>query len=55
MSKKILLIALLILNSVVLLGQIWPEGVPPFARIINIGFLSLTFLYFILQLIKKRK
>lgn len=55
MGKKVLLICLLILNAMVLLGQIWPEGVPPFAREVNIAFLSFSFIYFILQLIKKRK
>jgi hypothetical protein len=30
------------LNLVVLLGQLWPEGAPPFARTVNILFLVLT-------------
>jgi hypothetical protein len=30
------------LNLVVLLGQLWPEGAPPFARTVNILFLLLT-------------
>jgi len=30
---------LLVLNVVVLLGQLWPEGAPPFARAVNIAFL----------------
>jgi hypothetical protein len=33
---------LLLLNAVVLLGQIWPAGAPPFARAVNILFLVLT-------------
>jgi hypothetical protein len=33
------LIGLIALNAVVLLGQIWPEGAPPFARAVNIAFL----------------
>ncbi|MDP1802533.1 MAG: hypothetical protein Q8L81_14330 [Bacteroidota bacterium] len=45
--KKTVLIILLILNAVVLLGQIWPEGVPPFARVVNIIFLIGSFLFFI--------
>ncbi|MBL7910876.1 MAG: hypothetical protein JNJ41_07475 [Bacteroidia bacterium] len=45
--KKTILIILLILNAVVLLGQIWPEGVPPFARVVNIIFLIGSFLFFI--------
>jgi hypothetical protein len=37
-----LLILLLVLNVVVLLGQIWPAGAPPFARAVNIAFLLLS-------------
>jgi hypothetical protein len=38
--------ALIVLNAVVLLGQLWPAGAPPFARAVNIGFLSLSLLTF---------
>lgn len=38
MNKPILII-LLVLNAIVLLGQLWPEGAPPFARVVNITFL----------------
>ncbi|MEI6816613.1 MAG: hypothetical protein WCL14_08380 [Bacteroidota bacterium] len=44
--RKAILIILLVLNSMVLMGQLWPEGVPPFARSINIIFLSVSLLYF---------
>lgn len=37
-----LLWLLIVLNSVVLLGQLWPEGAPPFARLVNIVFLFLS-------------
>jgi hypothetical protein len=37
-----LLIVLIVLNAVVLLGQIWPEGAPPFARWVNLAFLLLN-------------
>ena len=50
---RALLIVLLILNVVVLLGQVWPEGAPPFARAVNIAFLSGSLIYFLSQL-KKR-
>lgn len=53
--KKTVLIILLILNAVVLLGQIWPEGVPPFARVINIIFLIGSFLFFIASLRSDKK
>lgn len=44
------LITLVLLNLVVLLGQIWPEGAPPFARIVNIVFLVGSLVYFVLAL-----
>ncbi len=53
-SKKITLIVLVALNSVVLLGQIWPEGAPPFARTVNIVFLILSLLFFVSFLIKQK-
>lgn len=36
---KLVPIVLMVLNGVVLLGQLWPEGAPPFARAVNIAFL----------------
>ena len=53
-SKKNIVIVLLILNLVVLLGQIWPEGAPPFARIVNVVFLILSLLFFASLLIKRK-
>lgn len=52
--KKIGLSILVLLNIVVLLGQIWPEGAPPFAKAVNILFLVLSLLYFISNLIAKK-
>ena len=37
---------LVVLNAVVLLGQVWPEGAPPFARAVNVAFLVLSLVYF---------
>lgn len=51
-TNKIIIIILIVLNAVVLLGQIWPEGVPPFARTVNIIFLVMSFIYFIRQMFK---
>lgn len=51
--KKILLAIVILLNVMVLLGQIWPEGVPPFAKTINIVFLSSSLLILISIFIKK--
>jgi hypothetical protein len=53
--KRIFIIVLIILNAVVLLGQIWPEWAPPFARIVNILFLVLSFGYFVLSLRNKNQ
>ena len=47
MKKKPVLIALIVLNAVVLLGQLWPEGAPPFAQWVNIGFLVGSLTWFV--------
>jgi hypothetical protein len=52
---KIAAIVLLILNVVVLLGQLWPEGAPAFARIVNIVFLAGSLLFFISYLRRRTK
>ncbi len=52
--NRVLLIILIILNIVVLLGQLWPEGAPPFARVINIAFLILSLAYFIYTITGKK-
>ena len=44
MLPRPLALVLLLANLVVLLGQVWPEGAPPFARPVNIGVLSLDVL-----------
>ncbi len=46
-SSRALLLLLLVLNVVVLLGQVWPAGAPPFARVVNIAFLVLSLAYFL--------
>lgn len=53
--KTFVLIILVALNAIVLLGQIWPEGAPPFARTVNIVFLILSLMFFISLLRKKEK
>jgi len=52
--KKTTLIVFIVLNAIVLLGQIWPEGAPPFARIVNIVFLVATLAYFVSTLWNKK-
>ena len=46
MSRRTRLIVLLAVSVVVLLGQLWPEGTPPLARVVNIVFLVAMLLYF---------
>lgn len=55
LARKIVLIVLLILNTVVLLGQLWPEGAPPFARIVNIIYLLISFGFFLSLLMVRKK
>ena len=53
-APRLLLIVLLVLNAVVLLGQLWPAGAPPFARTVNIAFLSASLCYYALALSRGR-
>ena len=45
--KRPVLFLLLVLNAIVLIGQLWPEGAPPFARWVNICFLFGSLGYFL--------
>lgn len=54
LQSKVLIVVLILLNSIVLLGQLWPEGAPPFAHIVNIIFLFLSLIYFIFAFLKMR-
>ncbi|MBI3097321.1 MAG: hypothetical protein HYY93_03615 [Planctomycetes bacterium] len=47
MNSRNALRLLIVLNIVVLLGQIWPEGAPPFARAVNIVFLASSLVWFL--------
>ncbi len=51
---KLFLIVLIILNIMVLTGQLWPAGAPPFARVVNIAFLVLSLGVFIRLLAAKK-
>ncbi|MFT7619504.1 MAG: hypothetical protein ACI97A_003160 [Planctomycetota bacterium] len=53
MKSKPYVIVLLVLNVIVLLGQIWPEGAPPFARTVNILFLVGSLIFFVQTLRRK--
>ncbi|HYR11767.1 MAG TPA: hypothetical protein VEQ60_28545 [Longimicrobium sp.] len=50
---RALLVVLIILNAVVLLGQLWPAGAPPFARAVNILFLALSLAVFCILLTRR--
>jgi len=52
--RRTLLVVLVVLNAVVLLGQLWPEGAPPFARAVNIVFLVAVLGYLMRDLLAKR-
>jgi hypothetical protein len=39
-KSRVFLWVLIVLNGIVLLGQVWPAGAPPFARSVNIVFLA---------------
>ncbi|MBL7774065.1 MAG: hypothetical protein JNM95_14465 [Chitinophagaceae bacterium] len=45
---------LILLNLVVLLGQLWPAGAPPFARWVNIVTLILNLIVLVIYLRSKR-
>ena len=53
-TKKTGITVLIVLNLMVLTGQVWPEGAPPFARFINILFLTLSLIFFISILFKSK-
>jgi hypothetical protein len=46
MIPRSLLVVIILVNGVVLLGQVWPAGAPPFARMVNIIFLVTTLIVF---------
>ncbi|HEX8616025.1 MAG TPA: hypothetical protein VF911_00455 [Thermoanaerobaculia bacterium] len=54
MQRRWLLILLVVLNSIVLLGQLWPEGAPPFARTVNILCLIANLFVFVGLLSRRR-
>ncbi len=50
-ARRSVLIVLVVLNCIVLLGQLWPEGAPPFARAVNILFLLFSLVYFVAAMV----
>lgn len=49
-----LLAVLVLLSAVALLGQLWPEGAPPFARTVNVTFLVASLVVFAGMLLRRR-
>lgn len=54
MKRNLFLIVLIILNAIVLLGQLWPEGAPPFARMVNILTLAANLMVLIAYRVKRK-
>lgn len=50
----LLLVVLILGNAMVLLGQVWPEGAPPFARSVNIAVLGADLLYLLSSLFARK-
>ena len=53
-TNSLILKVLIVLNALVLLGQIWPDGAPPFARTVNIIFLVMSLVFFVVMLTAKK-
>jgi hypothetical protein len=51
---KALYILLLVANTIVLLGQVWPEGAPSFAHTVNVATLAVNVLVFLLLVTRGR-
>lgn len=54
-KQKYILPVLILLNTIVLIGQLYPAGAPPFARIVNIVFLVSSLLYFVALIRQKQR
>jgi hypothetical protein len=54
-TEKAWVIVLMILNVMVLTGQLWPEGAPLFARMVNLIFLFSNFVFLIVCLKNQEK
>ena len=54
-KQKYILPVLILLNTIVLIGQLYPAGAPPFARIVNIVFLVGSLLFFVVLIRQKQR
>ena len=55
MNHRAIVTPLVVLNLIVLLGQVWPEGAPPFARTVNIVFLGGNLVFLLNALMAGRR
>ena len=55
MTQRVIATLLVVLNLIVLLGQVWPEGAPPFARTVNIAFLAGNLVFLLNALMAGRR
>jgi hypothetical protein len=55
MLPRSLHILLIILNVLMLLGQVWPEGAPPFARAVNIITVAANVVVLTMILMRSRR
>lgn len=53
--QKYILPVLILLNTIVLIGQLYPAGAPPFARIVNIVFLVGSLIFFVALIRQKQR
>ena len=51
-NAKPAIVLLLLFNAIVLLGQLWPEGAPPFAGAVNILTLLFNLIFLLLLLFR---
>jgi hypothetical protein len=54
-KQKYILPVLILLNTIVLIGQLYPAGAPPFARIVNIVFLVGSLIFFVALIRQKQR
>ncbi|HEU4562089.1 MAG TPA: hypothetical protein VFS20_29950 [Longimicrobium sp.] len=49
--RGLIIVLLIVGNALVLLGQLWPEGAPPFAREVNILVLAANLVFLLSALV----
>lgn len=49
--RGLIIVVLCVLNALVLVGQLWPQGAPPFARDVNVLVLAANLVFFLSLLI----